>query len=315
MAREDFNDYLAFLAVAQERSFTKAAAKLGMAQSTLSHIIQRLEERLGMRLLMRTTRSVAPTEVGERLLQSLQPRIEEIEADITALLKLRDKPSGTVRLTVSDNAIRECVWPKLGPVLKNFPDVKVELSQENAFVNIVEGRYDAGVRLGESLVKDMIAVRIGPDWRLVVVGSPEYLAKAGIPEHPRDLMNHNCINMRRPGSGTLYAWEFEKDGQELRVRVDGQLTFNSVYPMFAAVADGYGLAFLPETLVAEGMKEGRYQVILDEWCPYFSGYHLYYPSRRQMSPALAVVIDALRHRGPVRPGVALSGRYPGGNDA
>ncbi|MCX5568176.1 LysR family transcriptional regulator [Kaistia nematophila] len=300
MAREDFNDYLAFLAVAQERSFTKAAAKLGVSQSTLSHIIRRLEERLGLRLLMRTTRSVAPTEVGEKLMSSLQPRIEEIEADITSLLLLRDTPAGTVRLTVSDNGIHECVWPKLAPVLKNYPDLKVELAQENALVNVVEGRYDGGVRLGESVEKDMISVRIGPDWRLVVVGSPDYLAKAGVPQHPSELVNHQCINMRHPGSGTIYAWELEKDGQAIRVRTDGQLTFNSVYPMFAAVADGYGLAFLQETLVAEGVKEGRYQIVLDDWCPFFAGYHLYYPSRRQMSSAMAVVVNALRHRGPVR---------------
>lgn len=300
MAREDFNDYLAFLAVAQERSFTKAAAKLGVSQSTLSHIIRRLEERLGLRLLMRTTRSVAPTEVGEKLMLSLQPRLEEIEADITSLLKLRDTPAGTVRLTVSDNGIHECVWPKLAPVLKNYPDLKVELAQENALVNVVEGRYDAGVRLGESVEKDMISVRIGPDWRLVVVGSPEYLARAGVPRHPSELVDHQCINMRHPGSGTIYSWELEKDGQAIRVRTDGQLTFNSVYPMFAAVADGYGLAFLQESLVAEGVKEGRYQVVLDDWCPFFAGYHLYYPSRRQTSSAMAVVIDALRHRGPAR---------------
>lgn len=295
------------MAVAQERSFTKAAAKLGISQSTLSHVVRRLEERLGMRLLMRTTRNVAPTEVGERLLHSLQPRIEEIEADIISLLQLRDTPAGTVRLTVSDNAIHECVWPKLAPVLRNYPDVKVELAQENAFVNIIEGRYDGGVRLGESLEKDMIGVRIGPDWRLVVVGSPEYLERAGVPQHPRDLMKHQCINMRHPGSGTLYAWEFEKAGEALRVRVDGQLTFNSVYPMFEPVAAGYGLAFLQESLVIDGVRDGRYQIVLDDWCPYFSGYHLYYPSRRQTSPAFAVVLDALRHRGPLRPELRPSG--------
>ena len=301
MPRVDFNDYLAFLAVAQEGSFTKAGAKLGLSQSTLSHTVRRLETRLGLRLLTRTTRSVATTAVGERLLQSLQPRLEEIEADIASLLEMRDRPSGTVRLTVSDNAIHECVWPRLAPVLHNYPDVKVELASENSFQNIVEGRFDAGVRLGESVDKDMIAVRIGPDWRLVVVGSPDYFRKAGIPQHPKELVGHNCINMRMPGSGGLYAWEFEKGAEELRVRVDGQLTFNTVYPMMDAVADGYGLAFLQETLVAEGVKSGRYQIVLDNWCPFFSGYHLYYPSRRQMSSALSVVVDALRYRGPWRP--------------
>ena len=306
MPRVDFNDYLAFLAVAQEGSFTKAGAKLGLSQSTLSHTVRRLETRLGLRLLTRTTRSVATTAVGERLLQSLQPRLEEIEADIASLLEMRDRPSGTVRLTVSDNAIHECVWPRLAPVLHNYPDVKVELASENSFQNIVEGRFDAGVRLGESVDKDMIAVRIGPDWRLVVVGSPDYFRKAGIPQHPKELVGHNCINMRMPGSGGLYAWEFEKGAEELRVRVDGQLTFNTVYPMMDAVADGYGLAFLQETLVAEGVKSGRYQTVLDDWCPFFSGYHLYYPSRRQMSSALSVVVDALRYRGPRRPTPPIS---------
>ena len=236
----------------------------------------------------------------------MQPRLEEIEADIASLLEMRDRPSGTVRLTVSDNAIHECVWPRLAPVLHNYPDVKVELASENSFQNIVEGRFDAGVRLGESVDKDMIAVRIGPDWRLVVVGSPDYLQKAGIPQHPKELVGHNCINMRMPGSGGLYAWEFEKGAEELRVRVDGQLTFNTVYPMMDAVADGYGLAFLQETLVAEGVKSGRYQIVLDNWCPFFSGYHLYYPSRRQMSSALSVVVDALRYRGPRRPTPPIS---------
>ncbi len=296
MNRPDFNDYLAFVEVATERSFTKAAANLGISQPTLSAMVRRLETRLGLMLLTRTTRNVAPTVVGERLLRTLRPRFNEIAEEVSDLMELRDTPSGTVRLTLSDNALHECVWPRLRTFLKDYPDVKVEMATENALKDIVEGRYDAGVRLGESVEKDMIAVRIGPDWRLVVAGSPEYFEKHGEPTHPKDLIGHDCINMRMPGSGALYAWEFSKDGQDLRVRVDGQLTFTTTYPMLDAIADGYGLGFVQETLVAEGVREGRYKVALDDWCPYFSGYHLYYPSRRHMSPALTILIDALRYR-------------------
>ncbi|MFT9408564.1 LysR family transcriptional regulator [Acetobacter fabarum] len=212
MAREDFNDYLAFLAVARERSFTRAATKRGISQSTLSHVIRRLEERLGMTLLMRTTRNVSLTDAGQRLMEALSPRIDEIEADIARITELRDIPAGTVRLTVSDHMIRHCVWPRLAPVLKNYPDIKVEMAQENGFVDVIEGRFDAGVRLGEGLIQDMVAVRIGPDWRLAVIGSPNYLAKAGVPKHPHDLLNHTCINIRQGHSIPVYAWEFEKKG-------------------------------------------------------------------------------------------------------
>jgi DNA-binding transcriptional LysR family regulator len=294
--KADFNDLLWFLIVANERSFTKAAAKLGVAQSTLSHTIKRLEERMGLRLLTRTTRNVAPTEAGERLRQSLGPRIAEIEADIAALMTFRDKPSGTVRITLSDHALEGIVWPKLRPVLVDYPDLKVELSRDNGLRNIVEDGFDAGVRLGESVEKDMVAVRIGPDWRLVAVASPAYFAAHPIPEHPQELVTHTCINMRQTRGGGLYAWEFEREGQELRVRVDGQLTFNTSFAQVEAAVAGYGIAYVPEDLVERHVAEGRLRAVLEAWSPRFAGYHLYYPSRRQSSPAFNVIVDALRHR-------------------
>jgi DNA-binding transcriptional LysR family regulator len=297
VAKADFNDLLWFLVVAHERSFTKAAAKLGIAQSTLSHTIKRLEERMGLRLLTRTTRNVAPTEAGERLRQSLAPRIAEIEADIEALTAFRDKPSGTVRITLSDHAMERVVWPKLRPVLMNYPDIKVELSRDNGMRNIVEDGFDAGVRLGESLEKDMVAVRIGPDWRLVAVASPDYLAKHSGPERPQDLIAHRCINIRQTTAGGLYAWEFEKRGQELRVRVDGQLTFNTAFAQVEAAVAGYGIAYVPEDLVEQHVEKGRLCKVLEDWSPLFPGYHLYYPSRRQHAPAFTVLIEALRVRG------------------
>ena len=296
MQREDMKDLLWFLAVANERSFTKAAAKLGTSQSTLSHTIKQMEERLGVRLLTRTTRSVAPTEAGERLFQSLAPRIEEIEADIASLVAFRDTPSGTVRLTLSDHALQTTVWPKLEPVLKNFPDVRLELYSDNGMRNIVEERFDAGVRLGESIDKDMIAVPIGGDWRMVVIASPAYLSQNPAPGTPQDLITHNCINMRQTTFGGLYAWEFEKDGREIRVRVEGQLTFNTSIAMIDAAIAGYGVAFVPDDLLGDHVAQGRLTLLLEEWCPRFAGYQLYYPSRRQMSAALRVVIDALRHK-------------------
>jgi DNA-binding transcriptional LysR family regulator len=296
MARDDFNDLLVFMEVANERSFTKAAANLGLSQSTLSHTMRRLETRLGLRLLTRTTRNVAPTDVGERLLRTLEPRIKEIQSDITALMEFRDKPSGTVRLTVSDYALHETIWPKLAPLLKQYPDIKIEIGTENKLTDIVEGRFDAGVRLGESLEKDMIAVRIGADWRLVVVGSQSYFADHPVPEHPQELIHHNCINHRMMSAGGILSWEFENAGRALKVKVEGQLTFNSVYPMVEAALDGNGLAYVPESLVIEHVRAGRLKLVLDEWSPFFSGFYLYYPSRRQISPAFAIVIDALRQR-------------------
>lgn len=294
MKREDLIDMLWFMAVAEERSFTKAAARLGTSQSTLSHTIKRLETRMGLRLLTRTTRSVSPTEAGEKILNSLAPRISEIEHDIDAVLEVRDKPSGTVRITLSDHALETVVWPKLQPVMKGFPDVKIELNANDGFINIVEERFDAGVRLGESLDKDMIAVRISPDWRLVAVGSPAYFEAHGIPQHPQELVSHKCINQRQIRSGGLYAWEFEKDGRELRVRVDGQLIFNSSRAQINAAVSGYGIAYLPENLVLDDLTTGRLVQVLDEWSPFFQGYYLYYPSKRQNAPAFSVVINALR---------------------
>ncbi|WP_457587605.1 LysR family transcriptional regulator [Ensifer canadensis] len=294
MKREDLNDMLWFLAVAEERSFTKAAAKLGTSQSTISHTIKNLEARMGLRLLTRTTRSVSPTEAGERLIRSLAPRIEEIETEIDELMEIRDTPSGTVRITLSDHALESAVWPKLLPVLKDYPDINVELNTDNAFRNIVEDRFDAGVRLGESVDKDMIAVRIGPDWRLVAVGSPAYFATRPAPRSPQELVTHNCINHRQSRSGGLYTWEFEKGDKELRVRVDGQLTFSTSYAMIDAAANGYGIAYVPENIVAHDIASGRLVQVLDDWSPMFPGYYLYYPSRRQNSPAFKVVVDALR---------------------
>ncbi|NLS17710.1 LysR family transcriptional regulator [Rhizobium sp. P40RR-XXII] len=294
MKREDLNEMLWFLAVAEERSFTKAAAKLGTSQSSISHAVKRLEARMGLRLLTRTTRSVVPTDVGERLIRSLAPRLAEIETEIDELMVFRDKPSGTVRMTLSDHALNSVVWPKLRPVLKEYPDVKLELNIDNGFRNIVEERFDAGVRLGESLDKDMIAVRIGPDWRLVAVASPEYLSVHNVPSHPEELVTHICINHRQERSGGLYAWEFEKGGRELRVRVNGQLTFNTSYAMIDAALNGYGIAYLPEDLVQASIASGRLVQVLDDWSPVFPGYYLCYASRRQNSPAFRIVIDALR---------------------
>ncbi|AEH86643.1 MULTISPECIES: LysR family transcriptional regulator [Mesorhizobium] len=296
MPKPDLNQLTWFQAVAEERSFTRAAAKLGVAQSTLSHTIKQLEARMGIRLLTRTTRNVATTAAGERLLRTIAPRIGEIEDEIAALMAFREKPSGSVRLTLSDHALESVVWPKLKQVLSAYPDIGVELILDSTFRNIVEEGFDAGVRLGESVEKDMIAVRIGPDWRLVAVGSPDYFAAHGVPVHPQDLVRHVCINMRQETAGGLYAWEFEKDGQALRVRVDGQLTFNNTYAMIDAAVCGYGIAYVPENIVERQIASGLLVQVLDEWSPLFDGYFLYYPSRRQNLPAFKVIIDALRHR-------------------
>lgn len=294
MASRDFNDLLAFVAVARERSFTKAAAKLGVVQSTLSHTIKRLESQMGLRLLTRTTRSVGLTEAGERLQQSLAPRIEEIERDIAALMSLRDTPSGTIKITLSDHALQKAVWPKLAPVLKEYPDIKVEFSLDTQFRNIVKDGFDAGIRLGESVEKDMIAVRIGPDWRLVAVASPAYFEQHPKPKHPQDLVKHNCIK-RREAAGGHYAWEFAKNGPDLRVRVDGQVTFNDSRAMIDAAVKGFGIAFVPEDMVVDLVKSGSLVLALDDWSPKFDGYYIYYPTSRQNSAAFKVVVDALRH--------------------
>ena len=296
MRRDDLVDLNAFLAVAEERSFTRAAARLGTSQSALSHTVRRLEARVGVRLLARTTRSVAPTEAGERLLRSLGPAFAGIDAELAGLSELRDKPAGQVRITAGDHAAETTVWPALARFLPNYPDIKVEICIENGFTDIVAGRFDAGVRLGESVEKDMIAVPIGPEVRMIVVGSPAYLAGRKPPRVPQDLAAHPCINLRLPTVGGLYAWEFEKGARKLRVRVEGQLAFNDIRLVRAAALDGFGLAYLFEDDVAGQLERGELVELLADWTPPFPGYHLYYPSRRQQSPAFALVVDALRYR-------------------
>jgi DNA-binding transcriptional LysR family regulator len=295
MPRENMNDLMAFLAVARERSFTRAAAKIGVSQSALSHTIRGLEERLRLRLLTRTTRSVSPTEAGERLLETVGPRFEEIEAELAALGELREKPAGTIRITATDHAASTILWPKLAKILPRYPDLKLEITVEQSLTDIVAGRYDAGVRLGEQVAKDMIAVRIGPDERMAVVGAPAYFARRPIPKRPQDLVAHDCINLRLPTLGGLYAWEFEKGKHELKVRVEGQLVLNSSGLMLNAALDGFGLACVPEDLVRARIAEGKLIRVLADWCPPFPGYHLYYPSRRQPTPAFALVVEALRY--------------------
>jgi DNA-binding transcriptional LysR family regulator len=296
MPSGNLNDLLAFLAVARERSFTKAAAQIGVSQSALSQTIRQLEERLGLRLLTRTTRSVSLTEAGARLLRSVGPRLDEVEAEIESLSELRDKPAGTIRITTTDFAIDHVLWPKLERFLPAYPDIKVELSNEYGLTDIAARSYDAGVRLGEQVAKDMISVRIGPDIRFAVIGSRSYFERNPVPRTPEDLVNHTCINLRLPTHGGLYAWEFEKDGHELRVRVDGQLVFNGIHQILNASVAGFGLAHVPEDLAQPHLAQGRLVQVLEDWCPVWPGYHLYYPSRRQASPAFALLVDALRHR-------------------
>jgi len=297
MPRENVNDLLAFLAVARERSFTRAAAKVGVSQSALSHTIRQLEARLGIRLLTRTTRAVSPTEAGQRLLDSIGPHFDEIEAEVEALSELRDKPAGTIRIAAGDYAIKYVLWPKLRNFLPRYPDIKVELVLDNGLTDIVTERYDAGVRMGEHLAKDMISARIGPDIRFAVVGAKSYVKNSPELLHPQDLVRHTCINQRMPTSGGLWAWEFqEKNGREIKVRVEGQLTFNNIFDVLDAAIDGFGLAYVPEEMILPHVAEGRLVRVLQEWSPYWDGFHLYYPSRRQSSPAFVVLVEALRHR-------------------
>ena len=297
MARETMSDLVAFLTVARERSFTRAAARLAVSPSALSQTVRRLEEHIGVRLLTRTTRSVSPTEAGERLLRNVGPDFDHILGELDALTELRDKPAGTIRITAADHAARLVLWPRLSAFLKDYPDIKVELNIETALTDIVADRFDAGIRLGEAIAKDMIAVPIGPELRMVVVGAPEYFERRKRPREPQDLADHVCINFRFPASGGLYVWDFEKAGREVKVRVEGQLTFNNVAMVCNAVLDGFGLAFLPEDEVAEAVRDGGLVQVLDDWTPPFPGYHLYYPSRRQQSPAFALLVEALRYRG------------------
>jgi DNA-binding transcriptional LysR family regulator len=297
MQRGHLDDLRAFVAVGRERSFTKAAAQLGVSQSALSHTVRELEARLGVHLLTRTTRSVSPTEAGERLLHTLSPRFEEIDAELAALSELRDRPAGTIRITTTEYAFDLLLWPKLAKFLMKYPDIKVEISMDAVLTDIVAQRFDAGVRGGEQVAKDMIAVPIGPDARMAVVGAPSYFRKRGEPRKPQDLIGHNCINLRLPTHGGLYAWEFEKGARELKVRVEGQLVFNGTFQMLNAALAGCGLAYVPEDLAEPHVKKGRLKRVLEDWCPPFSGYHLYYPSRRQSSAAFALLVETLRYRG------------------
>jgi len=296
MARENFNDLVAFIAVAREGSFTRAAAQLGVSQSALSHTIRSLETRLGLRLLTRTTRSVSPTEAGERLLSTVAPRLDEIDAELAALNDLREKPAGNIRISAADHAANSVLWPKLATFLPDYPDIKVEITTNYGLIDIVAERFDAGVRLGDQVAKDMIAVRIAPDLRMVVVGSPTYFSRCAPPQTPHELATHDCINLRLPTYGGLYAWEFKKDGHELNVRVQGQLVFNNSPAILTAALAGFGLAYVPEDMVQEHVAEGRLKRVLEDWSPDFPGYHLYYPSRRQSMPAFALLVDALRYR-------------------
>ncbi|ALX93726.1 LysR family transcriptional regulator [Serratia fonticola] len=295
MLKENFNELQVFLVVARERSFTKAAGKLGVSQSALSHAIKALEERLNLRLLTRTTRSVAPTEAGERIIACLEPRIADLEQELEALVQLNGSASGNIRLSAGEHAVRSLLWPKLKPFLRQYPEINVELVVDNGFIDIVDGRFDAGVRLGESVDKDMVAVKIGPEMRMVVVGAPAYFATNSIPQTPHELQDHKCINMRLPTAGGLYHWEFEKAGKPLRVRVEGQLTLNLLSERIDAALSGFGLTCVPEDMVQGLVKSGELIQVLQEWCPSFPGYYLYYPSRKQHPPAFALLIDALRH--------------------
>lgn len=295
--KQNLNDLTAFVTVAREGSFTRAAAQLGVSQSALSQTVSALEAKLGLRLLTRTTRRVAPTEAGERLLASVGPRLEGIEADLASLSELRDKPAANIRLTASEHAADSILLPKLTRLLPDYPDIKVEISTDYRMVDIVEQRFDAGVRLGEHIAKDMIAVRIGPDVRMAVVGAPAYFARHALPKRPQDLTEHDCINVRLPTHGGLLPWDFKKGQRELNVRVEGTLIFNGFPQILHAALNGLGLAFILEDAVQPHIAAGHLVRVLEDWCSVFPGYHLYYPSRRQPSPAFALIVDALRYRG------------------
>ena len=296
MPKGSLDDLRALVAVARERSFTKAAAKIGVSQSALSQTIRQLEARLGVRLLTRTTRSVSPTEAGERLLRSVEPRFEEIDIELASIAELREKPAGRIRITATEYAIEAILLPKLARLMRLYPDIKIEMMVDYGLADIVTERYDAGVRSGEQVAKDMIAVRIGPDLRMAVVGAPSYFKSRPAPKRPPDLIGHNCINLRLPTHDNVYAWEFERNDRELRVRVDGQLTFNTTSQQLNAALAGLGLAYVPEGMVQNHIAKGRLRRVLEDWCQPYSGYHLFYPSRRQSSAAFSLVVDALRHR-------------------
>ena len=309
MVRGNLNDLLSFVTVAREGSFTRAAGVLGVTQSALSQAISGLEARLQIRLLTRTTRSVSPTVAGDRLLQAIGNRFDEIEAELDNLTQMRDKPAGTVRITCGDHVLRTTLLPKLTALLHEYPDINVEFDVSYGFRDIVADRFDAGVRLGDTIDKDMIAVPIGPPLRMAAVAVPGYFSSRGIPENPRDLMNHSCINQRMQTSGGLYVWDFEQGGKQVNVRVDGQLIFNTSSHIVDAALAGLGIAYLPEEEFDPHLREGRLERVLEDWCPPFSGYYLYYPSRRQPSPAFTLVANALRQSGRrKRPG--QRSRYP-----
>jgi DNA-binding transcriptional LysR family regulator len=295
MQKDNLRELVQFLTVAREQSFTKAAAKLGLSQSTLSHAVRGLEERLGLRLLTRTTRSVATTEAGERLLHSIGPRFDEISQELANLSELKDRPSGSIRITSGRHPAETLLWPALESFLAKYPDIKIEVNIESGLTDIVAGRFDAGIRLGEQVAKDMISVRIGPNTRMAAVGAPSYFKRKDLPKKPQDLTAHNCINLRLPTYGGFYAWEFEKNGREIKVRVDGQLAFNDTSLVLKAALAGRGIAYLPEDSVLPDVTRKRLVRVLADWCPAFPGYHLYYPSRRQHTPAFTLLVDALRY--------------------
>lgn len=295
MPREPYSDLVAFLTVARERSFTRAAAQLGVSQSALSHAVRALETRIGVRLLTRTTRSVAPTEAGASLLASVGPKLDDIADELDRLRQQQSKPAGTVRINAGDYAARTVIWPKIARLLPDYPGLVVETVIDNSLADIVSGRFDLGVRFGDQVAKDMVAVRVAPDCRMVIVGSPSYLHRRPAPRSPRELAEHECVNLRLQGSGGLYAWELAQGGRELPVRVEGRLIFNSVYPIVDAVLHGFGLGFVPDDLVRDHVAHGRLRYVLEDWFPTWPGLHCYSTSRRQPSRALSLVIDALRH--------------------
>jgi DNA-binding transcriptional LysR family regulator len=297
MARDNINDILAFLVVARERSFTRAAAKLSISQSALSHIMRGLEERLGVRLLTRTTRSVSPTEAGERLLQTVGPRFAEIEAEIEAISELSDKPSGTIRITAIDHVIDSVLWPRIAKILPLYPDLRVEISSDYRMVDVAAERFDIGVRYGDQVEQDMVAVRLTPDVPMMIVGSPDYFKTHPVPTSPQDLLKHNCITLRLSGSGGIYAWELQNGDRRLEARVSGQTTFNSAYQMLNAALSGCGLAFVPEEMAELHVREGRLLSVMENCCPPFPPLYAYYPSRRHPSRVLALVVDAIRYKG------------------
>jgi DNA-binding transcriptional LysR family regulator len=300
MKRDHLSDLAAFVTVAREQSFTRAAARLGMTQSSLSHAMRRLEGRLGLRLLSRTTRSVAPTVAGERLLRTLRPAFEQIDAELSSLTELREKPAGTIRITAAEHAAETVLMPGLERFLPSYPDIQVEVTLDYGLTDVVAERFDAGIRLGEQVAKDMIAVRIGPDIKMAVVATPSYFKDKRVPRAPQDLQAHNCINLRLPTHGGIYAWEFEKGAREINVRVDGQLAFNTLWMRLRAARAGLGIAFVPEDVVQADIASGKLIRVLADWCAPFPGYHLYYPGRRHATPAFALLVEALRFRRPSR---------------